>query len=209
MNRTRKIAAAGIGAAVVVVILAMILMVPNLHTQTPASTTPPSNGGTGGGGSGGSGTGPGTGSGTGSGTSTGNGTRTYCNVTGDGQGWDDPGDQNGTNTSDGNVSDSALPVVHPLDGNQTNETGDHNGGPCGASSGDPDSQGDRESEAHRSANADQHGWADELGADVLALVPLLAGAWSAAGNAVVTVGRDALGFLGGLASSLTVFVTRR
>jgi hypothetical protein len=190
MNRTRKIVAAGIGAAVIVVILAMVLMAPNLHTQTPVSTTPPSNGGTGGGGSGGTGTGSGTGSG--------NGTLANCNVTRDDQ---ESGDQN--------VTDSSVMAVHSLDdGNQTNETGDHDWGECNATAGDHDSMGDQESEAHRAAAAD-HGLADELSADVVALVPMLAGAMVASWNALATVSRALVGFLGGLGSSLSVFVTGR
>lgn len=190
MNRTRKIVAAGIGAAVIVVILAMVLMVPSLHTQTPVSTAPPSNGGTGSGSSGGTGTGGGSGSG--------NGTLANCNVTGNDQG---SGDQN--------VTDSSVPaVLSPDNGNQTNETGNHDWGQCSATAGDHDSMGDRESEAHRAAQAD-HGLADELSADVIALVPMLAGAMTASWNALATVGRALAGFLGGLASSLTVFATGR
>ena len=67
MNRTRKIVAAGLAVAVAVVLIAMVLMTPNLHTQTPVSTAPPSNGGTG--------------SGSGGTTGTGNGTTTGCTVT--------------------------------------------------------------------------------------------------------------------------------
>jgi hypothetical protein len=188
MNRTRKIVAAGIGAAVIVVILAMVLMVPSLHTQTPVSTAPPTNGGTGGGGSGGTGTGGGSGSG--------NNTLANCNVTG-----------NEPETGDGNVTDSSVTGVGILDGNQTNETGTHDGGACGATSGDHDSKGDQESEAHASPNA--RGLADELSADVLALVPFLGGALAAAGSALASLGRSAAGFLGGLAASFSVYGMRR
>ncbi len=45
MNRTRKIVAAGIATAVAVVLLAMVLVPPTLHTQTPVSSVPPANGG--------------------------------------------------------------------------------------------------------------------------------------------------------------------
>lgn len=47
MNRTRKIVAAGVATAVALVLIAMVLVSPTLHTQTPVSTTPPANGGTG------------------------------------------------------------------------------------------------------------------------------------------------------------------
>ena len=56
MNRTRKIAAAAAGTAVILVLIATILLNPTLHTQTPASTAPPPNGGTDNGGSGATGT---------------------------------------------------------------------------------------------------------------------------------------------------------
>lgn len=46
MNRTRKIAAAGVATAVALVMIAMVLVPPTLHTQTPVSTVPPTNGGT-------------------------------------------------------------------------------------------------------------------------------------------------------------------
>ncbi len=52
MNRTRKIAAAGLATAVAVVLIAMVLVAPALHTQTPVSVTPPASGGTGSGSSG-------------------------------------------------------------------------------------------------------------------------------------------------------------
>ncbi len=187
MNRTRKIVAAGVGAAVVVVIVAMILMVPHLQTQTPAVTAPPSNGGTGSGGSG---------TGTGSGSGSGNGTLLNCNVTG-----------NGTETGDQNMTDSSVAVVGTLDGNLTNETGTHECGATGATSGDHDSKGDQESQAHASPNA--KGLADELSADVMALLPLLGGALAAAGSALAYAGRSAAGFLGGLASAFSAYVVRR
>ncbi len=47
MNRTRQVVAAGIAAAVAVVLLAMVLVPPTLHTQTPVSSVPPANGGPG------------------------------------------------------------------------------------------------------------------------------------------------------------------
>ncbi len=47
MNRTRKIAAAGVATAVALVLIAMVAVTPNLHTQTPVSMVPPANGGTG------------------------------------------------------------------------------------------------------------------------------------------------------------------
>ncbi len=189
MNRTRKIVAAGVGTAVIAIIIAAVLMVPSLHTQTPASATPPSNGGTGSEGSGGTGTGSGSGSG--------NGTSTPCNVTGDDR-----------ESGEANDTDASAMIVHPLDGNQTNETGDHDEGPCSASGVDHDSMGDRESEAHRAPQADR-GVADELSADVLAIVPQLAGTSTASWNALAQLGRAVSGFLGGLASSLSVFVTGR
>ncbi len=73
MNRTRKIAAAAVGTAVVLVIIAMVLLNPTVHTQTPAATVPPTNGGTGPGAGGASGT---------AGTGAGNGTSTGCTASG-------------------------------------------------------------------------------------------------------------------------------
>ena len=67
MNRTRKIAAAGLGVAVALVLGAMVLMNPTLQTQTPVSTTPPANGGANNGG--------------GSTAGTGNSTTSGCNLT--------------------------------------------------------------------------------------------------------------------------------
>lgn len=84
MNRTRKIVAAGLATAVAVVLIAMVLMTPNLHTQTPASTTPPANGGTG--------------SGSGGTTGTGNSTATSCNVTA-GNETGENGDHDGSTSS--------------------------------------------------------------------------------------------------------------
>ncbi len=158
MNRTQKAIVAGVGTAVVLGIIAMVLLVPPLHTQTPASVAPPTNGGTG--------NGP---------TSGTNGTATQCNVTGD----DHAGD--GANGTD------LIVAVHPLDdGNGTNGTGSHDGGACGATSSDPDRQGDAMSDGHNGhESGDLFATVTE---DALSLAPLFAGLVTKASLGLASLG---------------------
>ena len=163
MNRTRKIVAAGIGTAVILAVVVIMLLTPPLHTQTPVSTGPPSNGGPGNGGNGGSGAGPGSGTGSGAG----NNTASNCTASGDDHEWDDH--------DEGNVSET---VYHPLDdGNWTNETDDHDWGECNATGVDHDSQGDQASDGHHGAGEDQ-GLGEMLTEDALAFAPILSTALS-------------------------------
>lgn len=148
MNRTRKIVAAGIGTAVILAIVVMMLLSPPLHTQTPVSASPPSNGGTGNGANGGNNTGSGPGAG--------NNTAGSCNQTSDDHEWDD------RNETDGNWTGN-----HTWDDNsQTSDTAVHSLDDCNATAGDHDGMGDQESEMHASPHADL-GDADMLSADAL------------------------------------------
>lgn len=169
MNRTRKIVAAGIGTAVILAVVVIMLLTPPLHTQTPVSTGPPSNGGPGNGGNGGSGAGAGSGAG--------NNTASNCTASGDDHEWDDH--------DDGNVSET---VYHPLDdGNWTNETGDHDWGECNATGVDHDSQGDQASDGHHGAGEDQ-GLGEMLTEDALAFAPIVSTALSAASTGLASLG---------------------
>ncbi len=195
MNRTRKIVAAAVGTAVVLVIIAMVLVPPTLHTQTPVSTSPPGNGGTGNGGGAGTGTGTGTGSGTGSGTGT--GTSPSCNATRGDEPWDDH-----------NETDMNDMVVHTLDdGNWTNDTGGHDGMPCDSSSVDHDQQGDRMSDGHNGHEA-----SDLVGTfteDALSLAPILSGWLTTASHALTSVGGLFFEPFTGLVSSGLAFAPSR
>lgn len=99
MNRTRKIVAAAAGTAVILVLIAMVLLNPTVHTQTPTTVVPPTNGGTGSGGSGAAGTG--------------NSTATSCNVTAS-----DPTGENGDH--DGSTASTCgdPPVDHDAMGDK-------------------------------------------------------------------------------------------
>lgn len=90
MNRTRKIAAAAVGTAVILVVFAMVLLNPTLHTQTPVSTSPPPNGGTGSGDSGA--------------TGTSNSTTTGCNVTASNQTGENGDHDGGASSTCGDLS---------------------------------------------------------------------------------------------------------
>lgn len=157
----------------IVVIIAMVLMSPTLHTQTPTGVTPPTNGGTGGGGGG---------SGTGTGGGSGNNTVSNCTTAGD--------DQNDT--------DQSIAVVHTSDGNQTSEAGDQDEGACGASGVDHDSTGDAMSHDHNGHGDD--GLADAVSADALVLAQNV-GTWVLASFAgMVPLAESLAAALAGLAS---------
>ena len=161
MNRTQKYTAAGIAAVVILAIIAMVALTPNLHTQTPVSTAPPTSGGTGNGGNGTSGATGGAG----------NSTAPTCNVTGDDHEWD------GHNETDGNWSGNRTWD----DGNRTNETEDHDWGACNATAGDHDGNGDQASDGHHG-----HGEDDLVGMAIqgaLALAPVLTGGFTAVSSA--------------------------
>lgn len=154
MNRTRKIVAGGIGVAVILAIVALMLYTPNLHTQTPVTTSPPSNGGTNNGGP--------SGNKTESGPGAGNQTTPSCNETGDDHEWDDR-----------NETDSEGTASHEWnDGNETSDIADHSPDECNATAGDHDWKGDNESNDHNGHGDD--GIANLLEQAVFAAVP---GVW--------------------------------
>ncbi len=172
----------------VLVIIAMILVPPTLHTQTPVSTSPPSNGGTGNGGGADTGTGPGTGNGTGGSTGAGTSPTPSCNATGD----DHAGDGQ-------NESDVIGMAVHTLDdGNRTNGTAGHDGA-CDGLSVDHDRQGDRMSNNHHGHEADD--LAGNLAQAAMTLGPILTGWVSTAAQGLVAFGGLFFEPLAGLVSS--------
>lgn len=195
MNRTRKIVAAGIGTAVILVVIAAMLLIPNLHTQTPTSTAPPSNGTPGGGGNGGTGTGTGTGGGTGSGPG--------CTLTGANQTWDDDNQTNANGTT-----------IHTSDtDDQANGTGDNDGdGGCPAvnspQDGGGDAHGDQMSGEHRSSTADAHA-ANELSGDLLALGQMVVSGLAAVGAAALVLVKSNVASLAGHASFVGMYVFGR
>ncbi len=164
MNRARKLVAAGIGTAVVLAIVAIMLLSPGLRTQTPAATAPPNNGTPGSGGAGNNTGGGGTGGGTG------NGTVPSCSSTPEANESEGPGGSNAT------VSTYQL-----LD--DTNGTGDQNGSHCGGSTGDHDANGDLHSNDHHGQSLE-----DMLSQDAIALAPIVSAAATAFWNGVTYVG---------------------
>jgi hypothetical protein len=174
MNRTRKIVAGGIGVAVILAIVALMLYTPNLHTQTPVSTSPPSNGGTNNGGNGGNNTKGGPGAG--------NNTTPSCNETGDDHEWDDRNETNSNETA-----------AHTWDdGNETSEVAVHSLDECNATGGDHDWKGDNESNDHNGHGED--GIANLLEQDVLSVVP---GVWYGTASVASAVGAT-FGLVSGL-----------
>lgn len=194
MNRTRKIVAAGIGTAVILAVIVAMLLIPNLHSQTPAATAPPTNGAPGGGGNGGTGTGTGTGNGT--------GTSPGCTLTGTNQTW-----------NDGNETASNGTAVHTTDGDESaNGTGDNDGdGSCPAvnsSQTGGDSHGDLVSGEHRSETAAEHAM-NELSGDLLALGQMIVSGLAALGVAIVALVKSNVGSLAGHASFLGMYAFGR
>ncbi len=160
----------------ILVIFAMVLMNPTLHTQSPATIGPPANGGTGSGSSGAAGAG--------------NGTTPTCSVTSGGQ------------ESDGhNETDVSTAAIHPLDdGNDTNGTGTHDGSACGDPPVDHDSVGDVASHEHRGA-ASEHRMQPQLEADAIALAQVGVAWGSSVARDFASLGASLTGLFAGLVPS--------